>query len=57
MTHRLSALQQPIELFNGPCPERLLVRDPLFGLLKRLLAQPKPMYTSFNRPLDETGLL
>jgi hypothetical protein len=45
--------QQPIELIDGPIPERLVPSDPAAHLLQRPLTQPKPVYASFNRAFDE----
>jgi hypothetical protein len=47
--------QQPIELIDGPIPERLVPRDPAAHLLQRPLAQPKPVYAPFDGALNEPG--
>src|SRR5258708_2238663 len=49
--------QQAIELIDGPCPERLMTRDPPSRIPQRLLAQPEPMDTALDFPFNQPGLL
>ena len=47
--------QQPIELLDGPIPERLMPRDPAARLLQRRLSQAKSMNAPVNGAFNEPG--